>query len=116
MNRNHALTLVEMLDAGALARLTVLTDPYFKRRESSVCAELIIGMQRHPDRARFLAFKNHVKAICISNADESRVVTVTGSANLSAQPRAEQYVLTTDPGVFRFFVDEFFLAMAGNNG
>ncbi len=114
MNRNHALTLIELLNSGAIHKLTVLTDPYFKRRESAVCSELIIGMQRHEERTRFLAFKNHVKAICITNADETQFATVTGSANLSAQPRCEQYVLTTDPGVYRFFRDEFFEAMAGN--
>jgi len=111
MNRNHCLSLIELLDSGRLARLTVLTDPYFKRRESAVCNELITGFQRHPERTRFLAFKNHIKAICISTADGSQTVTVTGSANLSAQPRCEQYVLTTAPDVYRFFVDEFFEAI-----
>lgn len=108
MNRNHALNLIEMLDDGRLARLTVLTDPYFKRREAAVCAELILGLQRYPGRTRFLAFKNHVKAICIANADATRFCTITGSANLSAQPRCENYVLTSAPEVYRFFVEHFF--------
>jgi hypothetical protein len=111
MNRNHALNLIEMLDDGRIARLTVLTDPYFKTREAANCATLITGMQRHGQRARFLALKNHVKAICIASADGSRTATVTGSANLSAQPRCEQYVLTTDPGVYQFFVTQFFEAL-----
>lgn len=111
MNRNHALAMIELLDAGALGRLTVFTDPYFARREPGVYAELVTGLQRHTPRGRYLSFKNHVKAICLATADGSRTVTVTGSANLSAQPRAEQYVLTTAPDVYRFFVTEFFEAM-----
>ena len=111
MNRNHALSMIELLDGGQLDRLTVFTDPYFQRRESSVAAELITGIQRHPGRARYLAFKNHIKAMCIAAPGERQVVTVTGSANLSAQPRCEQYVLTTAPDVYRFFVTEFFEAM-----
>jgi len=116
MNRNHALSMVEMLATGALAHLTVITDPYFKRREAAVAAELINGMARFPGRGRFLAFKNHVKAICVANADASRFCTVTGSANLSAQPRCEQYVLTTAPDVYWFFVREFFEVMVNGEG
>lgn len=111
MNRNHALSMIDMLTDGRLARLTVMTDPYFKRRESAVAAELITGLAQFPERGRFLAFKNHVKSICIATRDESQTCVVTGSANLSAQPRCEQYVLTTDPAVYRFFRDDFFGAM-----
>jgi hypothetical protein len=111
LNRQHAKTLIEMLDDKRLSALTVCTDPYFKRREAAIATELIMGLQQRGQR--FLAFKNHVKAICISNPD-GRTCTVTGSANLSAQPRCEQYVLTTDPGVYQFFHDEFFEAMLTN--
>jgi hypothetical protein len=111
MNRNHALTMIEMLDDGRLGQLTVFTDPYFQRREASVFAELVLGLDRHPESARYLAFKNHVKTMCIATPDESRTVTITGSANLSAQPRCEQYVLTTAPDVYNFFKTEFFLEM-----
>ena len=111
MNRNHALGMIDMLEDGRFAQLTVFTDPYFKRCEASVAAELILGLARFPDRTRFIAFKNHVKVIAIATADESRTCTVTGSANLSAQPRCEQYVLTTAPDVYQFFKREFFEAM-----
>lgn len=108
MNRQHAQAMIQMLDDGRLQALTVATDPYFKRREASVCNELIAGLQRNGQR--FLAWKNHVKCIAIRNQD-ARFVTITGSANLSAQPRCEQYVVTTDPGVYHFFVSEFFEEM-----
>lgn len=108
MNRGHALTMLEMLDDGRLSALTVCTDPYFKRREAAVAHELISGLM---DRGqRFLAWKNHVKCIAIE-APDGRTCTITGSANLSAQPRCEQYVLTTAPEVYRFFRDDFFHAM-----
>jgi hypothetical protein len=108
MNRQHTKTMIEMLADGRLQALTVVTDPYFKRREAAVAAELITGLQQRG--GRFLAFKNHVKAICISNA-AGQCCTVTGSANLSAQPRCEQYILTTAPDVYQFFVSEFFEVM-----
>jgi hypothetical protein len=110
MNRNHCLSLVEMLDTGAIARLVMFTDPYFRRREAAVAAELVTGIARHPG-SRFLAFKNHAKVIALVSADGQQTVTVTGSANLSAQPRTENYVLTTAPDVFEFYRDQFFEAM-----
>jgi len=111
LNRNHALTMLEMLADNRLKSLTVCTDPYFKRRSAPVATVLIGGLQRYPGRARFLCWKNHVKAIAISNADEARFCTITGSANLSSQPRTENYVLSTSQDVYRFYVDEFFEAM-----
>lgn len=108
MNRQHAKTMLEMLDDGRLSALTVITDPYFKRREAAIAAELITGLLARGQR--FIAFKNHCKVIAISDPAGNTCV-ITGSANLSAQPRTEQYVLTTAPDVYRFFVDEFFEAM-----
>lgn len=108
MNRYHARTLLELLDAGSITKLTVFTDPYFKRRESAICNYLMDGLITRGQR--FLAFKNHVKAIAIKNP-EGRTCVVQGSANLSAQPRCENYVLTTHPSMYEFYVSEFFEAM-----
>lgn len=107
MNRNHVKSILEMFDNRELEQISVITDPYFKRREAAIANELISGLLAR--RQRFMAFKNHVKAIAIQHGDS--YCTITGSANLSAQPRCEQYVLTTSPDVYRFFVAEFFEAM-----
>lgn len=110
MNANHAKSMIELLATGAIRELTVFTDPYFQRREPAVAAQLITGMQAYPDRARYLAFKNHVKAIALAGPD-GRTVVITGSANLSAQPRCEQYILTTAAEVYRWITAEFFEEM-----
>lgn len=111
MARSHSLTMLAMLDDGRLSTLTVATDPYFQRREAAICAELVEGLQKRGQR--FLCWKNHVKAICISSPNGQTCV-ITGSANLSAQPRCEQYVLTTAPDVYHFFVSEFFEEMVNH--
>jgi hypothetical protein len=108
--RTHTLTMLEMLEDGRLESLTFCSDPYFSRREAAIYAEFVTGLQRYPGRTRYLAWKNHVKLICISNPD-GQCCTISGSANLSAQPRCEQYVLTTAPDVYNFYRDEFFLEM-----
>jgi len=111
MNAQHAKSMIDMLDDGRLARLAVVTDTYFKTRESAMCNRLIDGVQRHAPRARFLAFKNHVKCIAIADSTGDRTCVITGSANLSAQPRCEQYVITSSPDVYAFFVTAFFERM-----
>jgi hypothetical protein len=108
MNRNHTKTMLDMLKSGALQQLTVFTDPYFKRREAAIAAELINGLLDAGQR--YLAFKNHCKIIAIA-APGDRTCVITGSANLSAQPRCENYNLTTSPDVYQFYRDEFFETM-----
>ena len=109
MNRAHALNLLELCDQGGIARLAVMTDPYFLRRESAVANELVSGIRSRGQR--FRAFKNHAKVLAIANADNSRFCTVYASANLSSQPRVENFVLSTDPGLYHFTVDHFFEVM-----
>lgn len=109
MARQHALNLLQIVDTGELAQLAVMTDPYFLRRESAVANQLVTGLLARGQR--FTAFKNHVKACAIASADGSRTVCVLGSANLSSQPRAENFTLSTDPGLYTFLRDEFFEAM-----
>jgi hypothetical protein len=112
MNRQHTKTMLEMLKDGRLSALTVFTDPYFKRREAAIANELITGLLTIPN-GRFMCFKNHTKIIALA-APDGRTCCISGSANLSAQPRAEQYNLSTSPDLYRFYRDEFFETMLTN--
>jgi hypothetical protein len=113
MNRQHSLNLLQMVDTGELAALAVMTDPYFLRRESAVANQLVTGLLARGQR--FVAFKNHVKACALSSADGSRVVSVLGSANLSSQPRAENFTVSCDPGLYAFLRDQFFEEMSSRD-
>ena len=109
MARAHALNMLAMLDSGKLAKLTVFSDSYFLRRESAVANTLVMGLRERGQT--FLAFKNHTKIIAVASADGTRTACVLGSANLSSQPRAENYTVSTDLGLYEFLRDEFFGAM-----
>lgn len=111
MNRQHTKTMLEMLADGRLSQLTVFTDAYFKRRESAIANELISGLLDAGQR--FLALKNHAKIIAIA-APDGRTCVITGSANLSSQPRTESYVLTTAPEIYQHMKSEFFEALLTN--
>ena len=101
MNRGNALDLLELFDAGRLASLTMLTGLYFKRREASVYATLLEGIQERGQR--YLAFLNHTKLILLQAGGD--YITVEGSANLTSNPRLEQYVISNDRELLEFHVE-----------
>jgi len=106
MNMDHAQALLDALDTGLLKSLSMLSDRSFQGRKSAIAATLIEGLQaRHQ---RYKTFPNHAKVLALASSDNTRFCVVFGSANLSQQPRAENYVLTTDPEAYCFVVDEFF--------
>lgn len=111
INRNHVMALLEALRDGQIGKLTFFSDPSFMRRESPVHSLLLSELRNYPDRARYLAFLNHCKIMALSAPDGSRCATVTGSGNLTQQPRCEQYNLTTSKEVYQFYVQSFFETM-----
>jgi len=98
LNRNNALELLDLLDTGKLLSTVLLSGTYFKNREPAVYAVVAEGfLLRHQ---RFLAFQNHAKIICLIN--DTAAIVVEGSANFTANPRLEQYVLTHDRSLAEF--------------
>lgn len=93
VSRPNVDELFELMDAGQIGTVHFLTGTYFKRRESAVAAKLIDGIQRRPP-SRFSAFQNHAKVTLLGAGDYW--LSIEGSANLTANPRLEQYVLTND--------------------
>lgn len=98
MNRGNVLELLELYDHGRLSSVLMLTGLYFKRRESAVYATLLEGL--HARGQRYLACKNHAKLILLDAGEVALVVE--GSANFTANPRVEQYVLTRDRDLLEF--------------
>lgn len=114
MNMRGAESMVSLVRDGAVQKLVVCTDPYFNAREPKIAAYLMSALQHEPHA--YVAFRNHAKVICAKAGD--KVATVTGSANLSSQPRVEQFVVSTSPEVYDFFVTNLFEWAIGqlNNG
>jgi hypothetical protein len=110
MNRDHALMLLEFLDSGVLSELHVLCDPAFTMRKNGIMMMLKHGIDRF-EGSEYKTFKNHSKIYCIRDRAGDRFCTIMGSANLSGTPRAENYILSTDPAMYRHFVENFFEVM-----
>lgn len=106
MNRDTVLMFNDLLNAGRLESLHVLADKFLKRRHTSaIYAQLVEVIQSHPG-SRIRLSPNHCKILCMTV--RGRTVSITGSANLSAVARTEQYNLTTSPDVYQFYTEQFF--------
>lgn len=110
MNTDHALLLPELLDSGIIKELHMLCDPSLLTRKHAIAATVMEGIARH-ENSRFKSFKNHAKIMCIKDKNSKNYCTITGSANLSGTPRAENYTVSTAPKMYHFFVNEFFEVM-----
>lgn len=100
MSRHNVTELFELFDAQKIARVSMLTGIYFKRRESAVYATLLSGLLARGQR--YLAFENHTKISLL--AAPPHYITIEGSANLTANPRLEQYVMSNDQALHAFHV------------
>jgi hypothetical protein len=98
MNRQNVLDLMELLDNGVILKCAMLTGTYFKRRESSVYAQLLSGLLQR--QQRFVAFNNHTKIALFT--DSHSFIVMEGSANWTANPRLEQFTITNHPGLYAF--------------
>lgn len=99
-SRPNVIELFEIWDAGRIGTVDFLTGLYFKRRESAVYAMLLGGIRKRG--GRYKASRNHAKVLLLENPDRDAWIVVEGSANLTANPRLEQYVITNDRALYDF--------------
>ena len=119
LSRINARELFTIWDAGAIhsREVNILTGTYFKSRETDVYSYLVDGLRSRGGRYR--AFANHSKVLLLANAKKKTWLTIEGSANLTGNPRVEQYVLTNDRALHDFhreWMEEVFAAEADADG
>ena len=98
MSRGNVTEMLALFDAGAISGIAILTGTYFKRRETSVYATLLDGLQQR--KQRYVAFSNHAKVMLLTNGADH--IVIEGSANFTANPRCEQYTITNDAELYEF--------------
>lgn len=112
-SRVNVVEFFELWDAGQIGVGHFLTGTYFKRRETAVYTLLLEGIRARGGRYR--AFQNHAKVMLLDNAQAGAWITVEGSANLTSNPRTEQYVITNERRLWEFhrqWMEEAFSAPA----
>jgi len=99
VSRQNVVELFSLWDRGKFRDVAFLTGLYFKRRESAVYATLLQGLR---DRGgRYRCSPNHTKVLLLAD-DAGNYLTCEGSANLTSNPRLEQYVITNDRSLYEF--------------
>ncbi len=99
MNRNNVVDLLHHIDTGRIKKCTLVTGLYLKRRHTEVYVKLTQGLRNRGHR--YLAFKNHCKILMCKPENEEHIV-VEGSANFTANPRMEQYIITDNEALYMF--------------
>jgi hypothetical protein len=114
LNRDTVVELFELCDADKIepAAVSFVTGIYFKRRETATYATLLAGIRQRGGRYR--AFLNHAKVLLLSNEAADAWLVIEGSANLTSNPRWEQYVITNDRALYDFH-REWFEDMLGRH-
>ena len=108
LNRPNLKTLFELYDTEKIKQINILTGTYFKRRESAVYSMLLIGILER--KQRYKCFENHSKIVLLSNQATDDYIVIEGSANFTANPRVEQYVINNHKGLYYFhknWMDDF---------
>jgi hypothetical protein len=100
-NRNNVVELFQLFDAKKITgRIIFITGLYFKSREPAVFAMLAEGLLRRGGKLK--AFENHAKVMLLNNAECGVWLSIEGSANLTSNPRLEQFVITNDKDLHNF--------------
>lgn len=102
MNYNNIENLLTLIKVGRIKNCTIIVGEYLRQREPLVFETLKQGLYES-GKGRLNAFKNHCKIICLSNGIDYFVCE--GSANFTANPRAEQHILTNNKELYEFHVN-----------
>ncbi len=103
INANAVRELAEQWQAGRIGDVGCLTGLYFRQRETAVYCRLLDTIRRHGGRYR--AFLNHSKIALLYHGEDH--IVIEGSANMTDNPRAEQFAITNDRDLWAHYRDWF---------
>lgn len=90
--------ILNLYDRGIFANIHALTGDYMKTRESNVYNNLLTGLEKRGQKLS--NNKNHSKVTLMAIA-ENRFI-IEGSANFTANPRIEQFILSNNVELYEF--------------
>jgi len=94
----NVTAMLDLYDRGVFANINALTGDYMKSRESNVYNLLLTGCQKRGQRIS--SNKNHSKVTLLEIGTDRFIIE--GSANFTANPRIEQFILSNHDGLFQF--------------
>ena len=106
VNLQSVNSLLEEIDAGRIKRAAFAVGLYLKRREPVVYTKLAEGLTRR-GVGWVKSLETHAKVLLLANEARGDFLTIEGSANLTDNPRVEQYALTNDRPLYEFHKEWF---------
>lgn len=102
MSHENVVQILNLFDRGVFKKIVAMTGEYFRSRETAVWHILETGMAERGQR--LFANKNHSKITLLKMAG-GEAITIEGSANFTANPRIEQFIVTNSPELLAFHKD-----------
>lgn len=100
LNTRH---LIELFDAGRIGEVTFVVGKYFQTREQAVYNYLATNLLER--NQRLVVGEHHLKVLLLQN--EGNFIVVESSANLTSNPRTEQFTYSNDENLFHFYQEWF---------
>lgn len=101
MSRENVIQIVDLFDRGIFRKIFALTGEYFRTREAKVYSLLYDEMKKRGQV--FCCNKNHAKVTLLKIGGGYYVIE--GSANFTANPRIEQFIISKSKELFDFHKD-----------
>lgn len=98
MSHQNVISILEMFDQGIFKNIHALTGEYFKSRETAVYYILEMGIKER--NQKLFSNKNHTKVTLLEIGNDYYVIE--GSANFTANPRIENFIITNSKELFYF--------------
>ena len=100
VNFSNVRELLDLLDVGKIGTSSWAVGSYFKKRETSIYAMLADGLLKRG--GRIVAFENHSKVLLVSDKKNDNWYCVEGSANMTSNPRLEQFFIANSKELYDF--------------
>jgi hypothetical protein len=98
LKQRNSYELLTLIDAGKVARATVLCSEFFRDHNTGIYAGLQAELGKRPRGHRLAAARSHAKVVCMDLAAGDRLV-LEGSANLRTNSNIEQFCLLNHAGL-----------------
>jgi hypothetical protein len=111
LSARNVAEMAALLDGGTVLRLDLLCSDFFRKHDREIFSGLVQEFRRRGQRVA--AARSHAKVVTIALAD-GRAYTLEGSANLRTNHNLEQFALSRDAGLHRFY-DAWLAGMVSNH-